>query len=52
MNISLKTIDLDHKQGIIDCDDENLGKRKPFGAVNDSRIGSHSKSRRYKQLKI
>lgn len=29
-------------------DFENLGKRKPFGQVNDSRVNSSTKARRYK----
>lgn len=36
----------------IECEVEPLGKRRAFGQVNDSRVNSHAKGRRYKQLKI
>jgi hypothetical protein len=52
LSITLKNSKKGAKMSPIECEKEMLGKRKPFGQVNDSRVNSQTKARRYKQVKI
>jgi hypothetical protein len=40
------------KGSVTKKDNDNLGKRRPFGQVNDSRVDSSASAQRYKNLKI